>query len=106
MLSTEDEEEHQDEYEVRQRSFDSYSFSLYNAEWIILADESQNLCQNIAAKMNTIAQIPEIARLLKEAGYSTALTGKWHLGYEAQFAPNLHGFDYAFYCTGGGMDYY
>jgi len=47
-----------------------------------------------------------IARLLKKAGYRTALTGKWHLGYEPQFAPNLHGFDYAFYCTGGGMDYF
>ncbi len=47
-----------------------------------------------------------IVRLLKEAGYSTALTGKWHLGYEPHFAPHLHGFDYAFYCIGGGMDYF
>mgnify|MGYP001823226435 CR=1 FL=1 len=47
-----------------------------------------------------------IVRLLKDAGYRTALTGKWHLGYEPQFAPHLHGFDYAFYCIGGGMDYF
>jgi N-acetylgalactosamine-6-sulfatase len=47
-----------------------------------------------------------IVRLLKEAGYATALTGKWHLGYEPKFAPHLHGFDYAFYCIGGGMDYF
>jgi N-acetylgalactosamine-6-sulfatase len=47
-----------------------------------------------------------IVRLLKKAGYSTAITGKWHLGYEPKFAPHLHGFDYTFYCTGGGMDYF
>ncbi len=47
-----------------------------------------------------------IARMLKGAGYATAITGKWHLGYEPKFAPHLHGFDYAFYCIGGGMDYF
>ncbi|QNN22098.1 sulfatase-like hydrolase/transferase [Planctomycetales bacterium ZRK34] len=47
-----------------------------------------------------------IVRLLKDAGYATAITGKWHLGYEPKFAPNLHGFDYTFYCIGGGMDYF
>lgn len=47
-----------------------------------------------------------IVRLLKQAGYATALTGKWHLGYEPKFAPHLHGFDTTFYCIGGGMDYF
>jgi N-acetylgalactosamine-6-sulfatase len=47
-----------------------------------------------------------IVRLLKGAGYATAITGKWHLGYEPQFAPHLHGFDCTFYCIGGGMDYF
>jgi len=47
-----------------------------------------------------------IARMLKDAGYATAITGKWHLGYEPKFAPHLHGFDHAFYCIGGGMDYF
>lgn len=47
-----------------------------------------------------------IARLLKEAGYATAIVGKWHLGYEDKFSPNLHGFDHALYCLGGGMDYF
>jgi N-acetylgalactosamine-6-sulfatase len=47
-----------------------------------------------------------IVRLLKKAGYATAITGKWHLGYEPKFAPHLHGFDYSFYCIGGGMDYF
>ena len=47
-----------------------------------------------------------IVRLLKQARYATAITGKWHLGYESKFAPHLHGFDYSFYCIGGGMDYF
>ncbi len=47
-----------------------------------------------------------LVRGLKTAGYRTAITGKWHLGYEPKFAPNLHGFDRTFYCIGGGMDYF
>ena len=47
-----------------------------------------------------------IIRLLKNAGYVTALCGKWHLGYETKFSPNKHGFDYAFYAIGGSMDYF
>ena len=47
-----------------------------------------------------------IVRLLKNAGYATGLTGKWHLGFELKFQPDQHGFDYSLYCTGGGMDYF
>ncbi|RMF40916.1 MAG: N-acetylgalactosamine-6-sulfatase [Planctomycetota bacterium] len=47
-----------------------------------------------------------IVRLLKDAGYATCISGKWHLGYEQKFAPNLHGFDASLYCIGGGMDYF
>ncbi len=47
-----------------------------------------------------------IVRLLKQAGYATCLSGKWHLGYEPKFGPDKHGFDEALYCIGGGMDYF
>jgi arylsulfatase A-like enzyme len=47
-----------------------------------------------------------ISRILKDAGYATALYGKWHLGYEDHFTPNLHGFEQALYGQGGGMDYF
>ncbi|MEQ2007857.1 MAG: sulfatase-like hydrolase/transferase [Limisphaerales bacterium] len=47
-----------------------------------------------------------LGQLLKRAGYTTALFGKWHLGYEDKFAPGAHGFDRALYCAGGGMDYF
>jgi len=47
-----------------------------------------------------------VARMLKNVGYNTAMCGKWHLGYEHKFNPNLHGFDYSFYTLGGEMDYF
>ncbi|GAB5404941.1 MAG: sulfatase-like hydrolase/transferase [Aureliella sp.] len=50
--------------------------------------------------------LPTIAKLLKSAGYATAICGKWHLGYEPKFAPHLHGFDTTYYCIGGEMDYF
>lgn len=52
------------------------------------------------------AETPTIANALKLAGYRTAITGKWHLGYEPKFAPNLQGFDSSLYCIGGGMSYF
>jgi arylsulfatase A len=42
--------------------------------------------------------------LLKEAGYRTALIGKWHLGYDAKFHPMNHGFDEFRGFIGGHVD--
>ena len=47
-----------------------------------------------------------IARMLKEAGYATAICGKWHLGYEPKFFPLKHGFNYWFGPVGGSVDYF
>ena len=35
-----------------------------------------------------------IPELLKQAGYTTACIGKWHLGHLPQYMPLQHGFDY------------
>ncbi len=35
-----------------------------------------------------------IAEILKEKNYKTAVIGKWHLGYQKEFLPLNHGFDY------------
>jgi len=47
-----------------------------------------------------------LPRLLKTAGYRTALFGKWHLGYKEEFAPNAHGFDEFFGFLGADLDYW
>jgi arylsulfatase A-like enzyme len=47
-----------------------------------------------------------LPQLLKNNGYSTALLGKWHLGYKREFSPNAHGYDYFFGFKSGYTDYY
>jgi arylsulfatase A-like enzyme len=52
------------------------------------------------------AEETSIARMLKDAGYATAISGKWHLGYEPKFFPLRHGFDSWFGPVGGATDYF
>jgi len=47
-----------------------------------------------------------IARMLQEAGYATAMFGKWHLGLELDYAPTRHGFDEFFGFLDWSIDYY
>ena len=49
---------------------------------------------------------PTPASLLKAAGYETALTGKWHLGFLPEHGPIRHGFDEFYGILGGGVDYF
>jgi arylsulfatase A-like enzyme len=51
----------------------------------------------------TGASLPQ---LLKDAGYTTGLVGKWHLGYQPRFDPNTQGFDYFFGFKAGYTDFY
>ena len=46
-----------------------------------------------------------LPRLLKSAGYETALVGKWHLGLTRPFHPLRHGFDEFYGFLGPGADY-
>jgi arylsulfatase A-like enzyme len=44
---------------------------------------------------------------LKDAGYQTAIIGKWHLGHaDLKYWPKQRGFDYAYGATIGELDYY
>lgn len=52
------------------------------------------------------ASEPSMPRLLKRAGYDTAIMGKWHLGYLEKFRPSRHGFDEFFGILGGNADYF
>ena len=45
------------------------------------------------------------AEILQQAGYATAVIGKWHLGYFPQFNPRHHGFDRFCGFVSGNIDY-
>ncbi len=49
---------------------------------------------------------PTLASLLRDAGYATALVGKWHLGFPPAFGPLKSGYQEFFGVHHGGVDYF
>jgi len=49
---------------------------------------------------------PTLASLLRDAGYATALIGKWHLGFAPRFGPLKSGYQEFFGPMSGGVDYF
>ncbi len=49
---------------------------------------------------------PTLPSLLRDAGYRTALVGKWHLGYPPHFDPLKSGYEEHFGPVSGGVDYF
>jgi arylsulfatase A-like enzyme len=49
---------------------------------------------------------PTLPSLLRQAGYATALVGKWHLGVPPRFGPALSGYDRFWGIRSGAVDYY
>lgn len=48
-----------------------------------------------------------LPQVLKDAGYETAIIGKWHLGHaDRKFWPRQRGFDYAYGAVLGEIDYF
>jgi len=46
------------------------------------------------------------AECLENAGYATAIFGKWHLGYKTEFNPIHHGFDHFRGYVSGNIDFF
>lgn len=66
-------------------------------EWAIRSEDKES---------GLPASETSIARMLKGSGYTTALFGKWHVGYKPEFGPNVHGFDEFFGILSGNADMY
>ncbi len=49
---------------------------------------------------------PTLPSLLRQAGYGTALVGKWHLGVPPNFGPQKSGYDQFWGIRSGAVDYY
>ena len=49
---------------------------------------------------------PTIASTLKQAGYGTALIGKWHVGAVPEFGPTKYGYDHFWGFAHGALDYF
>ncbi len=49
---------------------------------------------------------PTMPSRLREAGYTTSLIGKWHLGSPPTYSPNKSGYDHFWGIRGGGVDYF
>jgi arylsulfatase A-like enzyme len=49
---------------------------------------------------------PTLASVLRDAGYATALAGKWHMGFLPHFGPLKSGYQAFFGPMSGGVDYF
>jgi arylsulfatase A-like enzyme len=59
-----------------------------------------------SATLGLPTDMPTLPSLLRDAGYATALIGKWHLGYPPTFGPLRSGYDEFFGIMAGGVDYF
>ncbi|MFE0377567.1 sulfatase [Streptomyces inhibens] len=80
-------------------------FSLYTGRFP--GRTQGGLAEPIADKSAGLApDHPTLASLLREAGYATALIGKWHCGYLPDYSPTRSGWDTFFGNFGGALEYY
>ena len=62
--------------------------------------------QYAASNFGVPRSIPIVAERLKAAGYSTAMVGKWHIGFKPGLRPWERGFDYFYGFLPGARSYY
>lgn len=70
------------------------------------AEEPINSRSNGSTTLGLPPEHPTLPSLLKDAGYRTALIGKWHLGYPPAFGPLQSGYEEFFGPMSGGVDYF
>ncbi len=69
-------------------------------------EEPINTLSKTSTTIGLPADQPTLPSLLREAGYATALIGKWHLGYPPAFGPLRSGYDEFYGVMAGGVDYF
>jgi arylsulfatase A-like enzyme len=85
-------------------------FALMTARWQYrlrgAAEEPINSKSKGSTTLGLPPEHPTLPSLLKQAGYRTALIGKWHLGYPPAFGPLQSGYEEFFGPMSGGVDYF
>jgi arylsulfatase A-like enzyme len=61
---------------------------------------------SISPELGLPPEHPTMASILREAGYATALVGKWHMGGLPYFSPLKSGYEEFFGHRGGAVDYF
>jgi arylsulfatase A-like enzyme len=67
---------------------------------------TQGKIDDTKRKVNMFLSEVTLAEVLRDAGYKTALFGKWHLGAHPDFGPKKQGFDQFFGLRDGFIDNY
>ena len=70
------------------------------------AEEPINSRSRGSSTLGLPPEHPTLPSLLRDAGYRTALIGKWHLGYPPAFGPLASGYEEFFGPMSGGVDYF
>ena len=62
----------------------------------------------IAGKSKQVLPVENetLAEILRNSGYATAITGKWHLGLRPENGPHMYGFEYTYGFLHGQIDQY
>jgi arylsulfatase A-like enzyme len=70
------------------------------------AEEPISIRSRSSATLGLSPEQPTMASVLRDAGWRTALFGKWHLGYPPHFSPLRSGYDTFYGPMSGGVDYF
>ena len=69
-------------------------------------EEPLNAASKGSTTLGLPTHLPTLPSLLRQAGYRTALVGKWHLGYPPTFGPLRSGYEEFYGIMAGGVDYF